>query len=132
MTRLIEGSAAAEFISAPSTRTEFLPAHAKRQDTAQCPLLLLVLGEPPAVVLAKDGNFRGNATGLREVISQPDQVSKWHGNRGDSQLITWHEINQIVRRNFSAMERTNLSVRESIKRLVQSITDSIERHGLQN
>jgi hypothetical protein len=116
---------------------EFLLAHkTKDRTTQQYPLLLLVLSnEPPVVVQGKGRQSLEDAimTGLREVISQPDKITEWHGKIEDTvSWITWQEIDQIVRRNLSAMERTDFSVRESIRRLVQSITDSIERHGLEN
>jgi hypothetical protein len=116
---------------------EFLLAHnAKDRTPGQRPLLLLVLSKPPPVLIQGGGRQSledAIMIGLREVILQPDQVNEWHGKIEDTvSWITWKEIEQIVRRNLSAMERTDLSVRESIRRLVQSITDSIERHGLEN
>jgi hypothetical protein len=71
-------------------------------------------------------------TGLREVIAQQDQVSEWQGKIEETVTwITWHEIDEIVRRNFNALNVTNPSVRASMERLVQSIADSIKRHGLE-
>jgi len=113
---------------------EFLLAHkAKDKRPQQAPLLLLVLSRPPPVLI--QGKRRQSLetaimAGLREVISQPEDMLGWAEKIHETVTwITWSEIDQIVRRNFNAMNITDPSVRASIERLVQSIADSIRRHG---
>ena len=91
---------------------EFLLAHkAKDRRAQQSPLLLLVLSNEPPVLVQGKGRLSLEAaimTGLREVIAQQDQVSEWQGKIEETVTwITWHEIDEIVRRNFNALNVTN-------------------------
>jgi hypothetical protein len=113
-----------------------LAHEAKERTPQQRPLLLLILNkEPPVLVQGKGRQSFEDAimAGLREVISEENGISAWRKKIDETVgWITWHEFDQVVRRNFSMIEITDSSARGSISQLVQSITDSIQRHGFQN
>jgi hypothetical protein len=113
---------------------EFLLAHkAKDKTPQQLPLLFLVLSKPPPVLVHGKGRHSlqdAVATGLRDLIPQPEGVSAWQEKIDETvSWITWHEIDQIVRQNLSAIDVEDASMRASMKRLVASISDSIKRHS---
>lgn len=113
---------------------EFLLTHkAKDKDRHQVPLLFLVLSKPPPVLVQGRGpqSLRDAiVAGLREIISQPAEIAVWEQKIDETvSWITWSEIVQIVRQNFSAVQIADPSTRASIERLVQSIGDSVRRHG---
>lgn len=109
---------------------EFLMAHSLAE--GRIPLLLLVLNAPPPVHVQAQGRQSLAAAiiaGLPEVISLPGAVSTWHEKIDQTVTwITWHEIASVVRQQLQTINGADSSVTASIKRLAESITESIEWH----
>lgn len=111
---------------------------ALRDANERAPLLLLILGDEPPVNVARQSRMsitdaieltldsvleRSDGHGLtrQEAIDRIPQVVAW---------LTWSEISEIVRRQQAiAVSRAEASVGASIKRLADSVTQAIERHG---
>lgn len=109
---------------------EFLMAHSLAE--GRIPLLLLILNAPPPVLIQGHGRkslAEAIIAGLPQVMSQPDAISAWHEKIDQTVAwITWHEIADVVRRQLQTIDVADSSVAASIRRLVESITNSIEWH----
>lgn len=109
---------------------EFLLAHSRAE--GRIPLLLLILNKPPPVLI--QGQGRQSLTdaiiaGLPEVISRPEAAPTWHSKIDQTvSWVTWHEITEVVRRQLESIDVADSSLAASIRRLVESIVNSIEWH----
>lgn len=115
---------------------EYLAVTREARDRA--PLLLLVLGSPPPVLIAGRGRLsihdaieqhlpavhdlvrRHHHMPLDDLTQRLDQVCAW---------ITWHELAEVVIRQRDHLAVTDPSVAGSIRRLTTSIVHSIARHS---
>jgi hypothetical protein len=109
---------------------EFLLAHIRAE--GRIPLLLLILNKPPPVLVQGHGRKSladAIIAGLPEMISQPEAASTWHPKIDHTiSWITWHEIAEVVRRQLESIDVADSSLAASIRRLAESIANSIEWH----
>lgn len=110
---------------------EFLLAHHLAE--GRIPLLCVILNKPPPVLVQSHGRRslpEAIIAGLPQVIQQADAIGGWH-EKIDQTVIwfTWHEITEATRGQLQSLEIANPSVAASIRRLGESLTGAIERHG---
>lgn len=107
------------------------------QAGGRTPLLLLILGAPPPVTVAKHGKLTipdGIALHLQSVLERSGTVSPTV-EEALSRIpeivcwVTWHEVAAVVEAVRQAIRPADESVRGCIDRLATVVTRSIERHG---
>lgn len=96
------------------------------------PLLLLVLGQPPPVAVAGAGRLHLDTAVQRSLDTLTDQRE----NKDLARLAadglawtTWTEITEVVHRRAGEHGGESDSVRASLSRLAQSVSDSVQRHA---
>lgn len=110
---------------------EFVMAH--RLAAGRRPMLLLIISNPPPVKVQKRGKIsirEAIIAALPEVFDLGTDLDRWVGLIDETIFwITWDELASLIRTAAGPFDSGSQSVNASIKRLADSVLQSIQWHG---